>query len=173
MQLTLTQSGDYAIRAVLVVARRGVDRRIKAREIAVEMDIPEGYAPQILSTLVRVGILDAAAGPSGGYALAVPAAQISLLSVIRAVEGPIERERCVLAGGPCDWRAVCPLHPTWHDLEEAVTKQLAATTFDQLAAMDHAIETGAAPIPRDTHGPTAPRRGLRQAGPPIDDETGH
>lgn len=149
------------MRAVLVIARRGSARRVKAREIAAEMDIPEGYAPQILSTLVRVGILNATAGPTGGYALSIAPERLSLLDVIRAIEGPIQRERCVLAGGPCDWRAVCPVHPTWRDLEDSVTRQLASVTFDQLAAMDSAIEIGAAPIPADTHGPTADRRGLR------------
>lgn len=171
VQITLTQSGDYAVRAVLMIARRGEARLLKSREIAEEMDIPGQYAPQVLALLVRVGILDATSGPAGGYRLRKPACDLSLLEVIRAVEGPLERERCVLAGGPCDWEAVCPLHPTWHEIEESVIRQLASTTFEQLAAMDHAIQTGAAPIPLDTHGRSVPRLGQRSTDPVRDPST--
>jgi len=163
MQITLTQSGDYAVRAVIAISRHGAGdgRLMKAREIAGEMYIPVGYAAQLLATLVRANLLSATAGPSGGYELAVPAEELTLLDVIRAIEGPLERERCVLRGGPCDWEAVCPLHSTWHDIESAVISRLRSTTFDQLGAMDAAIETGAAPIPQDTHGRSVPRLGQR------------
>lgn len=163
MQITLTRSGDYAVRAVIALARHSGEGHglMKAREIAEEMDIPLGYSAQLLASLVRANLLSATAGPSGGYELAVPAAAVSLLDVIRAIEGPVERERCVMSGGPCDWAAVCPLHSTWHDIEQAIIDRLRATTFDQLGAMDAAIETGAAPIPPDTHGRSVPRRGQR------------
>ena len=165
MQITLTQSGDYAVRAVLAIARHGRHRLLKAREIAEEMDIPSSYLAQILSSLVHGQVLHAVAGPSGGYRLAVTPETLSLLDVIRVIEGPVERERCVLRGGPCDWEALCPLHPIWHDIEQVTVERLKSTTFDQLVLMDRAIETGAAPIPRESHGRTVPRRGRRL---PID-----
>jgi Rrf2 family iron-sulfur cluster assembly transcriptional regulator len=161
MQITLTQSGDYAVRTVIALARRDPASLLKAREIAEEMDIPGQYVSQITGALVRSGILEATAGPSGGYRLARPANEVSLLDVIRAIEGPLERERCVLMGGPCDWEAVCPLHLVWHEIEDAVVTRLQRTTFDELAFLDQAIEGGALPIPADTHGRSVPRRGQR------------
>ena len=165
MQITLTQSGDYAVRVVLVLARRAGEGLLKAREVAEETDIPVRYLPQIMAALVHAGFLEATAGRAGGYRLARPASEISLLDLIREIEGPLRRERCVLQGGPCDWESVCPLHLVWHEVESDVERRLGAATFADLAVLDEAIEAGALPIPSDTHGRSVPRRGLRPAAP--------
>src|SRR3990172_10072995 len=67
MQIALGRKGDYAVRAVLELARHYGAGRRKAREIAAEMDIPHRYLQQILNTFVRSDLLTAAAGPDGGY----------------------------------------------------------------------------------------------------------
>ena len=78
MQTTLGRKGDYSVRAVLDIANHAGQRR-KSREIAEDMDIPARYLPQILANLVEHGILSAEAGPTGGYLLARPATDITLL----------------------------------------------------------------------------------------------
>lgn len=142
MQLALGRKGDYSVRAVLEVTRHYGERRVKAREIAEAMDIPERYAPQILADLVRRGLLSAVAGPDGGYALVRPPDEVSLLEVVEAAEGPLRGEQCILRGGCCEWEDICPLHVPWRRAQDALIEQLQATTFAELSGLDRAIVAG-------------------------------
>ena len=163
MQPSLGRKGDYSVRAVLDLARH-YDERRKSREVAVEMDIPAPYLTQILANLVQHGLLDAVAGPTGGYTLARPPRKISLLEVVEAAEGPIKLEQCVLRSGPCTWEDTCPVHIPWGRAQNALAEQLAATNFADLVRSASEIEAGTYVIPADTppHAILTPR--LRRPG---------
>jgi len=161
MRIELGRKGDYAVRATLSIARWQHAGRRKAREVAAEMDIPARYLPQILAELVRAGLLRATAGPDGGYTLARPAAETSLLEVVEAAEGPLRTDVCVLRGGPCDWDAVCPLHVIWSDAERALRDRLEAATFADLASLDEDIEQQRYAVPVEPHRVPNTRRGIR------------
>ncbi|MCP3974553.1 MAG: Rrf2 family transcriptional regulator [bacterium] len=143
MRLTLGRKGDYAVRAVLDLARHWGQGRRKSREIATTMDIPERYVGQILAKLVRADLLMATAGPDGGYSLSRDPAEVTLLEVVEASEGAIALSACVLSGGPCDWTNVCPVHETWSLAQGAFMDQLSTTTYADLAVIDAGIESGA------------------------------
>lgn len=163
MQVTLQRKGDYSVRAMLDVARHSDTGRRKAREIAVEMEIPQPYVAQVLADLVRHGLLTAVAGPTGGYSLSRPASEITLLEVTEAAEGPTTLESCVLRGGPCDWVGVCPVHETWWRAQNALKETLAATTFADMVAIDKAMEDGTYQLPPDVprHPVEMERGGIR------------
>lgn len=163
MRAVLGRKGDYSVRAVLDLASSRAQMRRKAREIATSMDIPERYLGQILANLVREGVLVAVAGPGGGYELARPPEEISLLEVVEASEGPIGLDECVLKGGLCDWASVCPVHVAWSRAQNAFVAELRAATFADLAAIDAAIAEGAYETPLDApaHPTTTERRGRR------------
>jgi Rrf2 family protein len=163
VQVTLGRKGDYSVRAVLDVARHSESGRRKARQIATEMEIPQPYVAQILAGLVRQGILTALAGPTGGYTLARPSSEITLLEVVEAAEGPMTLESCVLRGGPCDWASSCPIHETWWRGQTAMKESLAGTSFRDLIAVDKAMEDGTYELPPEvpTHAVETERRGIR------------
>jgi Rrf2 family protein len=141
MQMRLGKRTDYAIRAVLDLARHeSANGRRKSRQIAETMDIPEKYLPQVLAALVHAGLVDSETGPDGGYRLAVPAGRLSLLQVVEAVEGPITSAECVLRGGPCHWEDRCAVHERWAGAQDAMRRHLDGTTFADLAAADEALE---------------------------------
>jgi Rrf2 family transcriptional regulator, cysteine metabolism repressor len=140
VELSLGRRADYAIRATLDLAsHHEVDRRRKAREIGAAMDVPASYLPQILALLVRAGIASSVAGPRGGYGLAREPAEISLLDVVRAVDGEVESKECVLRGGPCRWEDCCAVHEPWTRAQQALMAELAATTFADVVALDRAL----------------------------------
>lgn len=150
MQLELGRRADYAIRAVVDLARHhGGDGRVKAREIADDMAIPRNFVPQILAELVRAGVVESVAGRSGGYRLRRPPAEISLLEVVVAVDGDITSRECVLRGGPCRWDDVCAVHVPWSRAQEALRDQLARTSFQEIAEIDAALDAGTFEVPDD------------------------
>lgn len=157
MRLELGRRADYAIRAVVDLARHAHrDERRKARTISEEMSIPLSYVPQILADLVRAGLVTSVAGRDGGYRLARHAAEIDLLSVIKAVDGALGSTVCVLNGGPCRWDDVCAVHVPWARAQNAMLDVLAATTLHELVRIDTEIDDGVYEVPADV---VRPQRG--------------
>jgi len=142
MQLSLKRKGDYAVRAMISVGRHYGTGLRQARQISTEMNIPYKTLTLILAGLVAEGLLVASHGPKGGYRLARPPDEISLLDIVEAAEGPARIDRCVLRDGPCDWEETCPVHDTWSRTQDAITQELASTSLADLTAIDAAIESG-------------------------------
>jgi Rrf2 family iron-sulfur cluster assembly transcriptional regulator len=134
MRLELTKRGDYAVRAMLALARADGAGLLSARRIAEAMDIPGRFLPQVLSDLGRAGLVAAAPGRSGGYRLARDAAAISLLEVIEAVEGDSRRRSCVLRGGPCGRDGFCDVHEVFFTGQDLLLAQLAGSRLSDLAS---------------------------------------
>ncbi len=165
MQIALGRRGDYAVRSMIALARAHGTGRRKARQIAELMDIPERFLPQVVAPLVRGGLVIATAGPDGGYALARPPQEITLLDVVEASEGPVSGSRCLLQGGPCDWEQVCPAHYAWSRAHAALSRELRRTTLKELADNDARIEAGTFEVPEEPlHPESVERRGLREPG---------
>ena len=145
MRLELTKRGDYAVRAMLALARGSENGLLSARRISVAMDIPVRFLPQVLSDLQRGGLVEAAPGRSGGYRLARVASEISLLQVIEAVEGDSRRQSCVLRGGPCGAGGLCDVHGVFFEGQEALLAHFAGSTLADLASTATGDALGAAP----------------------------
>jgi Rrf2 family protein len=145
VRVRLGRKGDYAVRAVLHLARNEGRGRCKTRQIAEDMSIPQNYLPQILAELVASGVVTSLAGRGGGYALARPASETRLLDVIEVVEGPVEVEFCVITGGPCRWEDECAVHRFWSAAQDAFRAELHDTTFADIAAVDAALAAAETP----------------------------
>jgi Rrf2 family protein len=124
MRLQLTRRGDYAVRAMLALAEAG-DRQLSAATIGAQMLIPASFVPQVMADLSRSGMARASLGRAGGYRLARPADQISLLEVIEAIEGPYDASLEMGDGLSED---------SQHKLRDALT-DVTSTTRRQLEAI--------------------------------------
>jgi len=119
MRLELTRRGDYAIRAMLALARPGVDQ-LTAAALSDATGIPSSFVPQVMGDLVRAELVANRRGRSGGYRLARPTDRVSLLDIVEAVEGDGRRRTCVLRGGPCRRDGPCDVHEAFFQAQEAV-----------------------------------------------------
>jgi Rrf2 family protein len=128
MRLELTKRADYAIRAVLALARLPPAERRSARQVAVDQAIPASFLPLVMRDLVQAGLVDGRVGRSGGYRLARSAAMISMLDVIEAVEGDSRRRVCVLRNARCPVGGVCDVHATFASAQDDVLRRLGATS---------------------------------------------
>jgi Rrf2 family protein len=143
MRMELGRQSDYAIRAAVDLARHhAAGGRRKAREIADEMGIPATYVPHVLADLVRAGLAVSHAGPTGGYQLALPPEQVSLLAVIRAADEDPTSGVCVLRGGPCRWEDSCAVHEFWFDAQRAMLGRLDGASLADVIEQDVALESG-------------------------------
>jgi Rrf2 family transcriptional regulator, iron-sulfur cluster assembly transcription factor len=72
-------------------------------------------------------------GTGGGFVLGRPAEEISLLSIVEAVEGPIMLNRCLIAKGTCSRDSFCPVQPVWLRIQDKIRAMLDGVTLKELA----------------------------------------
>jgi Rrf2 family protein len=87
--MRVSAKADYALRALIEIAHREDGRPVSAEELGRLQEIPHGFLQAILADMRRAGIVISQRGQSGGWRLAVPAADVSVADVIRAVDGPL------------------------------------------------------------------------------------
>lgn len=86
--MELSCKSEYALLALLeLTASHTQGEPLQSRQIAAQQDIPERYLEQLLATLRRAGIVRSQRGAKGGYLLNRDPWQISLLDVVRCIEG--------------------------------------------------------------------------------------
>jgi Rrf2 family protein len=90
--MKLTRASDYALGALVHLARAGLGRPLASHEIADAHHIPERFLVKVLRPLVSAGVLRSVKGPGGGYRLGRPPKDVSLLEIVEAVDGPIRGE---------------------------------------------------------------------------------
>lgn len=87
--MRVSQRLDYALRALVEIARPGRDEPVSAGRIAECLGLPRRFLEQQLTALAREGMVVCRRGAGGGCALAVPAESITVAAVARALEGDV------------------------------------------------------------------------------------
>lgn len=127
--MQLIMATDYAIRSLLYLAL--IERMAPASEISEKTGIPKQYFVTMSRKLKDAGMLDSAPGMAGGYFLARPAAEITVLDIIEATEGPINLNRCAELSADCRRfdAPFCPVRETYEGLQETVEGYLSGVTL--------------------------------------------
>ena len=128
----LSQTAEYALRAVLHISQYGADRPLRVGEIAAELRIPHNYLSKILHQLARHGVLASLRGKAGGFQLAVPPARLSISQVILPFDRVEERRRCLLGRPQCSDRTACTAHSRWKQVADTVAEFFRETTVADL-----------------------------------------
>jgi len=130
--MQITRQADYAVRAVLHLAKVGNAERSATSSIAKEQNIPPSFLAKIISQLSIAGLLHTSRGARGGVTLARDPKDITLLEVVEAIDGPIQLNECVGDNGVCTFDENCPIKPVWCDAQDELVKRLKGTNFAQM-----------------------------------------
>jgi Rrf2 family protein len=130
--MQITKQADYAVRAVMYLAGLADGRRAPTSQIAREQKIPPSFLAKIVSQLSVAGMVQTSRGARGGVTLAREPAQITLLEVVEAIDGPITLNECVVDPSVCTFGVDCPVHGVWCQAQASLVKDLRATTFAAL-----------------------------------------
>lgn len=87
--MRISRSTGYALLAVGYIAKNQGKKTVLSQDISKQYDIPLEYLLKILQQLVRANVLHSKRGPRGGFSLAKPTKQITMLEMIEAVDGPM------------------------------------------------------------------------------------
>src|SRR5512133_2398572 len=132
--MEITRATEYAVRCVLHLAFEPPDRVVPRREIAAAREIPEQFLGKIAQRLGRAGILRIHQGARGGYQLAIPPDQLTLLQVVEAAEGSLILNKCVMHATICSRTCICAAHRVWTEARRQLRATLGGVTFAELAA---------------------------------------
>lgn len=123
--MRITLESDYALRIITVLAEN--NRVTDAGTISEETAVTPRFTGKILHKLVAGGLVRSVKGIHGGYALAKPAEEITMKTVIELIDGPISICRCLSDSEFCSRngsRHECFYHRIFSDLSRTVTNTL-------------------------------------------------
>ena len=129
--MQITKQADYAVRAVLYLARLGIGNRAATSKIAKDQHIPPSFLAKIISQLSIAGLLHTSRGAHGGVTLAKKSEEITLLDVVESIDGPIRLNECAPSDGMCTFSDDCPLVTIWQEAQRDLVNRLKGATFDQ------------------------------------------
>ncbi len=127
--MQITRQADYAVRAVVHLAKLEVGHRASTSQISEEQRIPLTFLAKIVSQLSVAGLLRTTRGARGGVALARPADEISLLEVVEAIDGPMALNECTSDSDACPMGDECVVRDVWCEARADLVKRLAQTKF--------------------------------------------
>jgi Rrf2 family protein len=124
---------DYAARIVLHLAALPAGAQVTAAQIASSRLLPPAFIRRIIGKLAAAGIVRTSRGAGGGVSLARPAAEISLLDVVTAMEGGLVLNACVDSPTACPLAESCPVQKAWTRATATLAESLGEVRFDALA----------------------------------------
>lgn len=130
----LSSTSDYALRAILLLARRSAERPVRADEIARDTGAPPNYLAKTMNALAKAGIVSSARGPLGGFTLAIPANELTVARIVECFDEPHIHARCLLGTTPCDPNHPCTAHRRWTEVLAVRRDAYADTTVADLIA---------------------------------------
>ncbi len=140
--MRITTWAEYGVICALHLAKRANEGPVAGRELAQREHLPADYVEQILLRLRRAGIVTSTRGAKGGYALARPAADITLRDVIAAAEletfdlhcvsHPVDETRCSDAQN-------CSIRPVWVMLQGKINDVLDSVVLSDLLVSEAAV----------------------------------
>lgn len=130
--MCLTLESDYAVRIIGCLTSE--KKRIDAKNIAEKTGVSLRFSLKILRKLVAAGIVKSYKGMQGGYELAKPPAEITLLDVIETIEGSYYLNKCHEEDFSCTRNAkdCCNYRKVFTEISLEVSQKLASHNFEEL-----------------------------------------
>ncbi|MFW5968806.1 MAG: RrF2 family transcriptional regulator [Persicimonas sp.] len=124
----------YGLRALVTLANARSDDPMSIQAIADEEDLPAKFLEGIMADLKRGGFVRSKRGANGGYLLNEPASEITLLAIIRHLDGPVAPIALTdkTADGELTDRQRA-FRPVWREIREATIRVLETYTIQSIA----------------------------------------
>ncbi|HLM31933.1 MAG TPA: Rrf2 family transcriptional regulator [Solirubrobacterales bacterium] len=147
--MLFSTKAEYGVRLMVELGRRSGTEPVALAAVAEAETLPLSYLEHLVAKLRQVGLVTSVRGAHGGYKLARPAEEITMLDVVEALEGPVapmecfhaDREGRVLCSHEADGDHACATKLLWTRVHGGVSKALAGTTLAELVEF-----AGGAPV---------------------------
>lgn len=134
--MRISKETDYALRITLYLSTKEEDEITSAKEIADIMGIPERFNLKILRSLCMGNVTKSYRGIYGGYTLDRSPAEISMMDVIRAIDGEMELARCINRDDDCSagLKEDCPMQDRLMAASQVLAEEFEKYNFEDAKA---------------------------------------
>ena len=129
--LRVTKLTDYATVVLTVLATRQ-GQVLSAAELAEHSGLEPPTVSKLLKPLAQAGLVEGLRGVHGGYRLSRQAADISLIQIVEAMEGPLAMTECSLDHGDCGLSPQCGVRANWRRINDVVADALRGISLAQM-----------------------------------------
>lgn len=132
----LSNTCKYGIRAIIYLALENSDHKVGIKQIAEDLDIPSPFLSKILQLLAKNKILTSTKGPHGGFGMGREADNITLMDVVRVIDGMDFFDTCLIGMKSCtdpESSIRCPIHNQYEPIRQETRSLFEKTTIAQLA----------------------------------------
>jgi Rrf2 family protein len=135
-----SKSCQYALQAVLYIALHGQEGlAVKIKEISKTQNIPIHFLGKVLQVLVKHKILESLKGPTGGFVLSNENRKLTLLEIVKVIDGLDIFNQCGIGLKTCSDSQPCPIHSDYKIVKEKIKSLLDTKTIDELC---HDVKEG-------------------------------
>jgi Rrf2 family protein len=144
--MKLSVRGEYALRALLVLARdyQEDDSVVRIQEISQKQNIPKRFLEQILNDLKSAHLVESKRGVAGGYRLRRRPERINLAEIVRHIEGPLAPVSCVsekfYEKCSCPDESRCAIRSVMKETRDAIVGIMERVTLAELAERSRQLE---------------------------------
>ncbi|MBQ4062617.1 MAG: Rrf2 family transcriptional regulator [Christensenellaceae bacterium] len=128
--MIISTKGRYGVRAMFVLAEKYEEGPQSIKSIAENQHISETYLEQLFATLRKSGLITSTRGAGGGYILAKKPDEITVGSILEALEGPLTPADCVT--GNCDSAHDCATHSIWLRIYKGISGVVNSITLQDM-----------------------------------------
>ena len=132
-----SNSCRYGIRAILYIAsRQQGDEKTGLKQISRDLALPTPFLAKVLQQLAKQKILKSLKGPHGGFSLAKDPKKISILDIVRTIDGEEVFTNCLIHNTTCTCvdkkKEPCPLHENYSKVRSELIDLFSSTTVHEL-----------------------------------------
>lgn len=132
--MKLSTKGRYGLRALVDLAFYSENETVSLSSIAERQSISISYLEQLIAKLKKAGLVHSIRGSQGGYILAKPANEISIGTVLRALEGNLSPVDCVELTGEseCSGSSYCVTKFVWQRISDSISEAVDSIMLNEL-----------------------------------------
>jgi Rrf2 family protein len=133
--LKLSKKTEYALMAAKFMALKNSSGNSTAKEISESYQIPFQLVAKVLQSLAKSDIVISAKGMNGGFSLTKKPEEISLISIIKAVESNYKITDCMKENGSsldCSHFDCCRIKDPLAEIQKKIDRVFSETSLKQI-----------------------------------------
>lgn len=117
--LSLYSKGcEYTIRALICGLDIANGQGFRVEDACRKAKVPEPFTRKGFQHVAHKGLLQTVRGPGGGYRFATDPGAVSILEIVKIVDGQETFEHCIMGLSRCSDTAPCPIHEIWKRMKK-------------------------------------------------------
>jgi len=130
----LRRNTDYGLRIMVALAEHfGSGQLVSSRQLTSDCRFSYQLGCKILQKLHKAGLVDSSMGPKGGFILNRDPSEITLMDIVKVLQGDVRLNRCLLGGDGCEFQSDCEINAKLSGLQLYIDGYLGGITLAEIA----------------------------------------